>query len=151
MPTDCLPNDPDLQKLRDHAKALRDLVRAGDGGSIALVCEHHPRFAELTAGSSAATGFKLADAQLTIARHYGFESWATLRHYVELVNRLSRSPHQQPVGGPLADDAARADELLRLACLNYGADNPARWAQADRLLRATRSSCRRGRRARTSR
>ena len=47
MPTDCLPNDPDLQKLRDHAKALRDLVRAGDGGSIALVCEHHPRFAEL--------------------------------------------------------------------------------------------------------
>jgi hypothetical protein len=134
MPVDCLPDNPDLERLKAHAKALRDLVRAGVDGSIDLVRDHHPRLADLTAGTPAATSFKLADAQLTVARHYDFASWAKLRQYVQLVNRLSRSPHQEPGGGPLADDEARADELLRLACLNYGTDTPARWAQADRLL-----------------
>ncbi len=134
MPVDCLPDNPDLDRLKAHAKTLRDLVRAGIDGSIALVREHHPRLGELTAGTPAATAFKLADAQLTVARHYDFASWAKLRDYVQLVNRWSRSPHEQQIGQPLVDDASRADELLRLGCLNYGADDPARWAQADRML-----------------
>ena len=134
MPTACLPDNPDLERLKDHAKALRNLVRAGVDGSIALVREHHPTLADLEPGTSAATGFRLADAQLTIARHYGYASWAKLRRYVELVDRLSRSPHDEPVGEEPVDDAARADQLLRLACLNYGADNPARWRAAVRLL-----------------
>ncbi|MDQ3389914.1 MAG: hypothetical protein M3508_01055, partial [Actinomycetota bacterium] len=92
--------------------------------------EHHPRLTELAAGTAESTGFRLADAQLTLARHYDFPSWPRLRHYVELVNRLSRSPHEQPVGGDLVGDDGRADELLRLACLNYGADDPARWRDA---------------------
>ena len=134
MPIDSLPDNPDIERLKRHAKTLRDLVRAGVDGSIASVREHHPRFADLTAGAPAATGFKLADAQLTIARHYGYASWTKLRSYVELVNRLSRSPHDEPVGGDLVDDDARADELLRLACLNYGADVPSRWRRAARML-----------------
>lgn len=56
--------------------------------------------------------------------------------HLELVGRLSRSPHEQAVGLPLADDAARGDEVLRLACLNYGADDPGRWQAAARLLAA---------------
>jgi hypothetical protein len=134
VPIDSLPDKPDIERLKGHAKALRDLVRAGVDGSVALVREHHPRLGDLTAGTPAATGFKLADAQLTIARHYGFASWPKLRQHVEVINRLSRSPHEQPVGGELIDDEARADELLRLACLNYGADPPARLRQAARLL-----------------
>ena len=98
MPTDCLPDNPDLDRLKAHAKTLRDLVRVGVEGSVALVRDHHPRYANLVAGTAEATGFKLADAQLTIARHYDFASWAKLRQYVELVNRLSRSPHDQPAG-----------------------------------------------------
>ncbi len=134
MPVDCLPDNPDLEWLKAHAKTLRDLVRAGIEGSIDLVREHHPRLSDLTGGTPPATAFKLADAQLTVARHYDFNSWAKLRDYVQLVNRLSRSPHKEPVGGPLADDAARADELLRLGCLTFGADHSDRRAQADRLL-----------------
>lgn len=134
MPVDCLPDNPDLERLKAHAKTLRDLVRAGIDGSIDLVREHHPRLSDLTAATPAATAFKLADAQLTLARHYDFASWAKLRDYVLLVNRLSRSPHKEPVGGPLADDVACADELLRLACLTFGADHSDRRAQADRML-----------------
>ena len=38
------------------------------------------------------------------------------------------------MGEALVDDAGRADELLRLACLNYGNDTPDRWRAAARLL-----------------
>ena len=137
MPIDRLPDNPDVDRLKAHAKTLRDLVRVGVEGSIALVRDHHPRYANLVAGTAEATGFKLADAQLTVARHYEFASWAKLRQHVELVNRLTRSPHDQPTGGPLVDDDARADELLRLACLNYGNDRPERWDQASRLFDAS--------------
>ncbi|MGH9119319.1 MAG: ankyrin repeat domain-containing protein [Acidimicrobiales bacterium] len=136
MTTHSLPARPDLERLKRSAKTLRDDVRRGSPVAIERVREHHPRLGELTAGSRAATGFKLADAQLTVARRYGFPSWPRLTGFVDVVNRLSRSPHEQPVGQPLADDAARADELLRLACLNYGADDAARPAQARLLLSA---------------
>ena len=101
--------------------------------SIDLVREHHPRLGDL-GPVPATTGFKLADAQLTVARMYGFPSWPRLRRHVELVTTLSRAPHRQPVGEALADDAGRADELLRLACLNYGNDSPDRWRAAAELL-----------------
>ncbi len=134
MPVNPLPPKPDLGKLKDTAKLLRDLVRSGVPGAIDLVSEHHPRLGDLTAGSPAATGFKLADAQLAIARHHGLASWPALRRHVEEINQLTRSPHLQPIGAPLATDAERADELVRLACLTYGADDPARPAAAARLL-----------------
>ncbi len=139
MPTDLLPDNPNLDRLKRHAKSLRDLVRAGVEGSIALVREHHPRLGSLVAGSSQAEHFKLADAQLTVARHYDFASWKKLSDYVGVVNRLTRSPHEQLAHDTLADDEsvddeARAARLLRLACLNYGADNHVRWADAVRLL-----------------
>ena len=134
VPTDSLPDRPDIEQLKGNAKSLRDLVRAGVDGAVALVRDHHPRLAELTSGTPDAIGFKLADAQLTLARHYGFVSWPRLRRHVGLVNRLTRSPHEQATGGPLIDDDARADELLRLACLNYGADSRARWERSRRLV-----------------
>jgi hypothetical protein len=134
VPTTSLPNKPDLEHLKDDAKAVRDGVRSGSDEAVALVREHHPRLGGLTAGSPEATAFRLADAQLALARRYGFRSWPRLRRHVELVCRLSRVPHEQPVGGDLPDDAARADELLRLACLNYGADDPERWRRAAALL-----------------
>jgi len=136
VPADSLPENPDIEQLKGNAKSLRDHVRGGFDGPVQLVREHHPRLTDLVAGSPAAASFKLSDAQLTLARHYGYPSWPALRHHVELVNRLSRSPHRQPVGLPLADDAARADELLRLACLNYKEDNPSRWQEAAQLLDA---------------
>jgi hypothetical protein len=135
VPTASLPDNPDIEQLKRHAKTLRDLVRTGAEGAVDLVRAHHPRLSGLVAGSPEATGFKLTDAQLTMARHHGFASWPRLREHVALVNELTRSPHTQPVGGDVTDDD-RADELLRLACLNYGADDPVRWKAAEALLDA---------------
>ena len=109
---------------------MRD--RAAD--ALALVREFHPRFASATADSPELDAFTRADAQLVVARRYGFPSWNRLRQHLGVVERYSRSPHRQAVGGPVEDDAALVDEFLRLACLVYSNDDPARWRRAAELL-----------------
>jgi hypothetical protein len=121
MPTRNLPNDPNLDHLKTQAKTLLRQVREGDPAALALAEEFHPVR-------------NLADAQVVIARSYGFASWPRLGRHLELVNRYSRSPHRQPVGGPLDTPAERADEFLRLATLHYGEDDPVRRTAARRLL-----------------
>ncbi|MGW7681177.1 ankyrin repeat domain-containing protein [Kribbella sp. NPDC054772] len=121
MPTRNLPNDPHLDHLRKQAKTLLKDVHAGNREALALAAEFHP----VTT---------LADAQLVIARSYGFPSWPRLVRHLELVDRYSRSPHRQPIGGPLDTPEQRADEFLRLATLHYGEDDPARQQSAADLL-----------------
>ena len=127
-----LPSNPNLERLKATAKDLRDLVRAGVDGAIEAVREHHPRMASLHAGSPEAVAFKLAAAQLTVARHHGFASWPKLVAHVESVHAFARSPHEH-----LGDGTARdGDELIRLACINYGDDSPSRVTAALALWRA---------------
>jgi hypothetical protein len=134
MPTRNLPSDPHLEHLAGQAKTLRRQVREGADEAVALVREFHPRLGALAAGTPAATGFTRIQAQLTVARSYGFPSWQRLRQHIEVVDRYSRSPHRQTTGGTLAgpDDLVR--EFLLLACLTYGDDEPGRWRRAEQLL-----------------
>jgi hypothetical protein len=134
MPIQPLPDHADLDRLKRNAQLLRDWVRADEPGALALVREHHPRLGDLAAGDERARSFRLSDAQLTLARHHGFPSWPRLQAQVRVVVDLARSPHAQPVGGPVATDEDRADELLRLACLTYGADDRSRPERARALL-----------------
>jgi hypothetical protein len=97
MPTQPLPAHVDLDRLQATATLLRDLVRSGEPGAVALVHEHHPRLGDLTAGSDAVTAFRSADAQLVVARHHGLASWPELRAHVAVVQRLARSARG---GGP---------------------------------------------------
>lgn len=114
-----LPPNPNLERLKKTAKDLRDLVRAGVDGAVATVRQHHPRLGSLRAGSPEAMGFKLADAQLTVARHHGFASWPRLVRCVQEMRPWLRSPHDR-----LGDDGDDGGRLIRLACLNYGDDSP---------------------------
>jgi hypothetical protein len=123
MATAHLPDDPSLEQLRKQAKDLRDLSRA-DGvrgqGALDLVAAHHP---------GGAHPVSLAGAQLVVARHYGFSSWARLKHHVETIQRYRRVPDEVTSAG------TPADEFLMLACLRYGHDDtPSRWQRAARLL-----------------
>lgn len=123
MPTQNLPNDPSLEHLKKQAKTLLKHFRAADSEALALVAEFHPTGVD-----------SLAGAQLVIARRYRFASWARLVHHIEQVDRYSRSPHRQSVGGPLDTPEQRADEFLKLATLHYGQDDSARQTTARRLL-----------------
>jgi hypothetical protein len=134
VPVRSLPRDPNVEQLRNLSKTLQRLVREGEPGAVDLVREFHPRFANLAAGSPELTRFTRTDMQLTLARSYGFASWPKLRAHIDAVNRLTRNPHLQPVGNPISNEAELIDEFLRLACLTYGADDPARPERAQALL-----------------
>lgn len=74
-----LPDRPNLRHLRDQAK---DLVRAGATAS-------------------------LADAQLQIARQYGFASWPKLKQHVDSLEKAGQLRH-----AIAANDLPRVEELL---------------------------------------
>jgi ketosteroid isomerase-like protein len=134
VPPRGLPGNANLEQLKNGAKSFQRAVRAGDAGAAEVVREFHPRLPHAQPGSPELNGFRRADAQLVVARQFDFPSWPKLKAHLELVARYARSPHHEPVGGPLADDQAIIDEFLRLACLNYGDDDPDRFRRAQALL-----------------
>jgi len=93
-----LPEQPSLEQLRNQAKDLRRT-----------------------------SGIPLWEAQLAVARRYGFTSWARLKRHVELLTRYSRFPERVATDGD-------ADTFLRLACLSYYDDEPGQWDEARRIL-----------------
>ncbi|MYK99816.1 MAG: hypothetical protein F4014_13760 [Gemmatimonadetes bacterium] len=69
-----LPQHPDLDQLKTQARELLKAYRSGDT-KAAQSFAAHPRTIDPTA-------VKLADAQLVLAREYGFSSWPVLRREV---------------------------------------------------------------------
>src|SRR5215831_19466632 len=65
---------------------------------------------------------KLADAQHTLAKEYGFATWAKLKSYVE---ELGRSPAEALKAAVCESDAARVSEVLeRYPGLQARIDDP---------------------------
>jgi hypothetical protein len=97
MPTKHLPSKPDIKHLKHQAKDLLDDHRAGRLDANQRIREFHPRFNKATDAAITAAPFTLSDAQLAIAREYGFPSWARLRTYVHRTDRpdLARPKHEQ--------------------------------------------------------
>jgi ankyrin repeat protein len=98
-----LPPRPSLEHLRNQAADLFRHARANvpDALQRARVALGKP----LEAGA-----FALHDAQLVVAREYGFRGWAELKHFVE----LQASPFRATwVGAVLGDDLNRMRDLLR--------------------------------------
>lgn len=77
-----LPPNPSLEFERKEAKALLRRLRAGDAEALARARERHPAIAAATPAL-----IRLADAQLVLAREYGFTSWPRLVGYFEAVAR----------------------------------------------------------------
>src|SRR6185437_3810828 len=81
--TQPLPARPNLANLSKQAKALLTAWRGGDEQALTRLRDFHPRGERLIA----AGGYCLADAQLVVARGYGFASWARLVHHLQLPPR----------------------------------------------------------------
>lgn len=73
--TQSLPASPDWENLRKQAKSLLKAFRNNDPDAARRVAQFHPHPAQ-------PSPFQLSDAQLTIAREYGFSSWPKLRHHL---------------------------------------------------------------------
>ncbi len=68
-------------------------------GGAQRIREFHPRFRRAKDAEIFDARFSLSDAQLTIAREYGFPSWARLKRHIEkptLSDRLDL-PHEQQI------------------------------------------------------
>ncbi len=124
VPSIPLPEDPSLEHLKNQAKLVRDLVRSEDEGGLNLIDEFHPRLDAEQLRGPGADRFKLSDAQLTVARLYGFDSWNKLRAHLDLVAEHAHRPLAER-GVPISDEPFEA-----VACLNYAEQGP---SPADRL------------------
>src|SRR5712691_8121114 len=75
LPTRTLREHPALDQLKRQAKELLEAFSAGASDAVTEVHRHY-RGADPTT-------FALHDAQLVIARAYGFDSWPKLKAYVD--------------------------------------------------------------------
>jgi ankyrin repeat protein len=74
-PTRALREHPNIHQLRRQAKELLEAFTAGEASAIAEI-EQQYRDAD-------PSNFALHDAQLVLARAYGFDSWPKLKAYVD--------------------------------------------------------------------
>lgn len=123
-----LPDNPSLDHLRTQARTLQREVAAAAPDAVDAVRRHHPR-AELALTKDR---FALHDAQLVVARRYGFSGWSALAQYLRAAAALSVDParfDERAMSGP--------DRFCALAVLRYTDDDaPPRWASAARMLSA---------------
>lgn len=122
VPTIPLPENPSLENLKKQAKRLLKAARAGDSDALAQMREFHPRAAEKL------LKLALSDAQLAVARAYGFASWTRLKQHIEVVDEYTWTPP------PEQKDGALEDTFIRLACVDYEASPRGRIEQARRIL-----------------
>jgi Ankyrin repeats (3 copies) len=111
MPVRRLPSNPNLDHLKYQAKDLLKERAARTAGVAQRIREFHPRFLRATDAEIFDARLSLSDAQLTIAREYGFPSWTRLKRHIEkptISDRLDL-PHQQRIEN---ETFRRAVELL---------------------------------------
>ncbi len=109
-----LPKNANLNFLKKNAKRLYRDYLDDKASSKSLVEAFHPRPLSFAG---------LRDAQLVVARQYGYLSWKEIVDAVELAQLDRLSPGE------------RSDKFIRLACLCYSVeDSPKRRKQASDLL-----------------
>jgi Ankyrin repeats (many copies) len=123
-----LPNNPSLDRLRKDARHLQRGITTNIGDALEAVRDHHPR--PDVALAAAPDRFALHDAQLIVARSYGFTGWPALVHYLEIAADLSVDP-----SGIDEDTLDTSDRFCALASLRYDHTDapPRRQAAADLL------------------
>src|SRR5262245_49347384 len=97
-----LPARPNLEMQQKRAKELLRAAWAGDDQALVRIRALHPKAPEPEA-------LTLSDAQLVVARGYGFESWAAMKRKIE---SLTQTPVERFLGALHEGDVNRVRELL---------------------------------------
>jgi hypothetical protein len=102
-----LPQRPHLDVPKRQARELLAAWRSGERDALDRIRRRHPKFENADDIAVAAGPFRLADAQLVIAREYG------LAHWTELKQRISANALAQALAAAIrADDRAAAVRLV---------------------------------------
>jgi hypothetical protein len=97
-----LPAKPSLEMQQKKAKQLLRAALNGEPPALLRIRTLHP-------GPPAPGRLKLADAQLVVARGYGFESWAMLRRKID---SLTKTPLERFRSAVQSGDAEAIRDLL---------------------------------------
>jgi len=77
-----LGEQPHLDIPKREARELLAQWRKGARDALDRVRRRHPKFKDATEEAGASPGFKLSDAELVIAREYGFSNWTALKQRI---------------------------------------------------------------------
>jgi hypothetical protein len=98
MPVKRLPSNPNIDHLKYQAKDLLKGHFALDPRVAQRIREFQPRFRRATDSQIFEAPLSLGNAQLAIAREYGFPSWSRLKRHIEkptLSDRLNLPHHER--------------------------------------------------------
>ncbi|MBI3849166.1 MAG: ankyrin repeat domain-containing protein [Verrucomicrobia bacterium] len=128
-----LPSRPNLEQLKNQAKDLLKKYLAGEPAAVNRMRELHPDFGgssvksprtpltpslspsdgeRVTEGRVRGKGFRLHDAQLVIAREYGFASWMKLKEHVDSITLKADDPVELFKKAFIDNDATMFRQLL---------------------------------------
>ena len=120
MPVKSLPSASSLEHLKYQAKDLLKALRERNTQTLALLREFHPNFAGRTEHEIWSTRFTLSDAQLVVAREYGFDSWPKLKRHVESSGGANaQSAAEAAAGLDRGTRAERVAQFLEYACPDH--------------------------------
>ena len=112
-----LPANRTVAEIASLAEALLAGHQAQEPASAERIRANHPRFADVADATLFEVAFTATDAELAIAREYGFASWRQLAVYLS-----------HPAG---------LEHFLQLSCINYfTTDRPANYERAGAMLAA---------------
>ena len=102
MPVRALPPKPSLEHLKYQAKDLLTGYAAHDAAVAQRIREFHPLWANAADSEIFSAHLTLSDAQLAIAREYGFASWARLKRRIERPKPSDqvKRPHHERIEDP---------------------------------------------------
>ncbi|MBT3267835.1 hypothetical protein HN371_11805 [Candidatus Poribacteria bacterium] len=103
-----LPARPNIEQLKNQAKDLRASHGSGSPESIPRLRDHLPSLSGASDAAVLAAKFSLLDAQLVVAREYGFDNWHMLAEHVE---SLAHPP--TPIGPDADPKTRRVERLVR--------------------------------------
>jgi len=103
MPVRVLPKNPSLDHLKYQAKDLLKGHSARSAAAAQRIREFHPDWRKASDTEIFAAKFRLSDAQLAIAREYGFLSWPRLKRRIEKPKPSDevKLPHQERIEDPV--------------------------------------------------
>ena len=125
-----LPARPNLEMQQKRAKELLRAAWSGDAVALARVRALHPK-------PPAPDALGLADAQLVIARGYGFASWAEMKRKID---SLTKSPVERFKSALHAGDVEGVRELLsNYAEVRAVVNDPISWFDSRPVARAAKN------------
>ena len=113
------PSNPSLEHLKSQAKQLLKAHKEGSVDALQRIRSFFPKLSEATDAEIQQATFGLQDAQLVIAREYGFASWTRLKEEVGHQEQVAAGTPTEDLlfqilrtSDPTQVDIQHVDELL---------------------------------------